>query len=137
MCVCVCVCVGGECVCVCVCRFWAVWYTGEPDRSSEEERSERSHHCQQQRRVNTQTNNKTNKLHTHVINSVDGFGLGLLLEGQQVRRMISSYVGENAEFERQFLAGELEVELTPQVCVYNFSGTVSVCMCLNIIILYT
>ena len=47
--------------------------------------------------------------------------------------MISSYVGENAEFERQFLAGELEVELTPQVCVYNFSGTVSVCMCLNIL----
>ena len=46
--------------------------------------------------------------------------------------MISSYVGENAEFERQFLAGELEVELTPQVCVYNFSGTVCVCMCLNI-----
>ena len=46
---------------------------------------------------------------------VDGFGLGLLLEGQQVKRMISSYVGENAEFERQFLSGELEVELTPQV----------------------
>ena len=46
---------------------------------------------------------------------MDGFGLGLLLEGQQVRRMISSYVGENAEFERQFLSGELEVELTPQV----------------------
>ena len=46
---------------------------------------------------------------------VDGFGLGILLEGQQVRRMISSYVGENAEFVRQFLAGELEVEFTPQV----------------------
>lgn len=48
---------------------------------------------------------------------MDGFGLGLLLEGQQVKRMISSYVGENAEFERQFLAGELEVELTPQVMI--------------------
>lgn len=47
---------------------------------------------------------------------MDGFGLGILLEGRQVKRMISSYVGENAEFERQFLAGELEVELTPQVC---------------------
>ncbi|CAI8028287.1 Succinyl-CoA:3-ketoacid coenzyme A transferase 1, mitochondrial [Geodia barretti] len=46
---------------------------------------------------------------------VDGFGLGLLLEGRQVKRMISSYVGENAEFERQFLSGALEVELTPQV----------------------
>ena len=46
---------------------------------------------------------------------MDGFGLGLLLEGRQVKRMISSYVGENAEFERQFLSGELEVELTPQV----------------------
>ena len=46
---------------------------------------------------------------------MDGFGLGLLLEGRQVKRMISSYVGENAEFERQFLSRELEVELTPQV----------------------
>jgi len=45
---------------------------------------------------------------------VDGFGLGLLLETRQVSRMISSYVGENKEFERQYLAGELEVELTPQ-----------------------
>jgi 3-oxoacid CoA-transferase subunit A len=45
---------------------------------------------------------------------VDGFGLGLLLETRQLSRMISSYVGENKEFERQFLAGELEVELTPQ-----------------------
>lgn len=46
---------------------------------------------------------------------VDNFGLGLLLKQKQIRRMISSYVGENAEFERQYLAGELEVELTPQV----------------------
>ena len=46
---------------------------------------------------------------------VDDFGLGLLLQNKQVKRMISSYVGENAEFERQFLSGELEVELTPQV----------------------
>jgi 3-oxoacid CoA-transferase subunit A len=45
---------------------------------------------------------------------VDGFGLGLLLETRQLARMISSYVGENKEFERQYLAGELEVELTPQ-----------------------
>jgi len=45
---------------------------------------------------------------------VDGFGLGILLESRQVKKMISSYVGENKEFERQFLSGELEVELTPQ-----------------------
>ena len=45
---------------------------------------------------------------------VDGFGLGLLLETRQIKRMISSYVGENKEFERQFLSGELEVELVPQ-----------------------
>ncbi|WP_198388595.1 CoA transferase subunit A, partial [Burkholderia ubonensis] len=45
---------------------------------------------------------------------VDGFGLGLLLETRQIRRMISSYVGENKEFERQYLAGELELEFTPQ-----------------------
>lgn len=48
---------------------------------------------------------------------VDNFGLGLLLNQKQVKRMISSYVGENAEFERQYLNGELEVELTPQVRV--------------------
>src|SRR3954447_17438700 len=45
---------------------------------------------------------------------VDGFGLGLLLESRQIKRMISSYVGENKEFARQFLAGELELEFTPQ-----------------------
>jgi 3-oxoacid CoA-transferase subunit A len=45
---------------------------------------------------------------------VDGFGLGLLLETRQIRKMISSYVGENKEFERQFLAGELELEFNPQ-----------------------
>uniref|UniRef100_A0A8C3G3B4 Succinyl-CoA:3-ketoacid-coenzyme A transferase n=1 Tax=Cyclopterus lumpus TaxID=8103 RepID=A0A8C3G3B4_CYCLU len=45
---------------------------------------------------------------------VDNFGLGLLLKTKQIKRMISSYVGENAEFERQYLTGELEVELTPQ-----------------------
>ena len=45
---------------------------------------------------------------------VDGFGLGLLLETRQIKRMISSYVGENKEFERQYLAGELELEFTPQ-----------------------
>ncbi|XP_054254180.1 succinyl-CoA:3-ketoacid coenzyme A transferase 1, mitochondrial isoform X2 [Indicator indicator] len=45
---------------------------------------------------------------------VDNFGLGLLLQTKQIKRMVSSYVGENAEFERQYLSGELEVELTPQ-----------------------
>ncbi|MBC7948722.1 MAG: CoA transferase subunit A [Chitinophagaceae bacterium] len=45
---------------------------------------------------------------------VDDFGIGLLLQKKQVRKMISSYVGENAEFERQLLSGELEVELIPQ-----------------------
>src|SRR5690606_17202086 len=45
---------------------------------------------------------------------VDGFGLGVLLEDRQIRKIIASYVGENALFERQMLDGELEVELTPQ-----------------------
>ncbi len=45
---------------------------------------------------------------------VDGFGLGLLLQTRQIKKMISSYVGENKEFERQFLAGELELDFTPQ-----------------------
>jgi 3-oxoacid CoA-transferase subunit A len=45
---------------------------------------------------------------------VDGYGVGVLLHGGQIKKMISSYVGENAEFERQFLSGELEVEFTPQ-----------------------
>lgn len=45
---------------------------------------------------------------------VDNFGIGLMLQGKQVKKMISSYVGENAEFERQLLSGELEVELIPQ-----------------------
>lgn len=45
---------------------------------------------------------------------VDGWGLGLLLQTRQIRKMISSYVGENKEFERQYLAGELELEFTPQ-----------------------
>lgn len=46
---------------------------------------------------------------------VDDFGLGKLLQKSLIKRMISSYVGENAEFERQYLQGELEVELVPQV----------------------
>uniref|UniRef100_A0A8C7MG28 Succinyl-CoA:3-ketoacid-coenzyme A transferase n=1 Tax=Oncorhynchus kisutch TaxID=8019 RepID=A0A8C7MG28_ONCKI len=50
---------------------------------------------------------------------VDNFGLGLLLQTKQIKRMISSYVGENIEFERQYLSGELEVELTPQVREFN------------------
>ncbi len=45
---------------------------------------------------------------------IDGIGLGTLLESRQIQKMISSYVGENAEFERQYLAGELEVEFCPQ-----------------------
>ena len=45
---------------------------------------------------------------------IDNFGLGLLLQNKQINKMISSYVGENDEFERQMLSGELEVELTPQ-----------------------
>src|ERR1700740_2358607 len=45
---------------------------------------------------------------------VDDFGIGILLKQKQVKKMISSYVGENAEFERQLLSGELEVELIPQ-----------------------
>ncbi len=45
---------------------------------------------------------------------LDGYGVGLLLQGHQVKKMISSYVGENAEFERQYLSGELEVEFSPQ-----------------------
>lgn len=45
---------------------------------------------------------------------VDDFGLGLLLQRRQIKKMIASYVGENAEFERQMLSGELEVELTPK-----------------------
>src|SRR6266480_4619684 len=45
---------------------------------------------------------------------VDDFGIGLMLKQRQVKRMISSYVGENAEFERQLLSGELEVDLIPQ-----------------------
>jgi len=45
---------------------------------------------------------------------VDDWGLGLLLQTKQIRKMISSYVGENAEFERQFMSGELELEFTPQ-----------------------
>ena len=45
---------------------------------------------------------------------VDDFGIGLMLQQKQVKKMISSYVGENAEFERQLLSGELEVELIPR-----------------------
>jgi 3-oxoacid CoA-transferase subunit A len=45
---------------------------------------------------------------------VDDFGLGILLANGQIKKMISSYVGENREFERRFISGELEVELTPQ-----------------------
>merc|ERR1712086_342562 len=60
---------------------------------------------------------KTNPKNLTVVSNnagVDDFGLGLLLQSRQIKRMISSYVGENKEFERQYLNGELEVELTPQ-----------------------
>ena len=59
---------------------------------------------------------KGTKNHTVVSNNcgVDNFGLGLMLNNRQIKRMISSYVGENKEFERQYLSGELEVELIPQ-----------------------
>ncbi len=59
---------------------------------------------------------KENKELTCISNNagIDDFGLGLLLQKRQIKKMISSYVGENAEFERQMLSGELEVELTPQ-----------------------
>jgi acyl CoA:acetate/3-ketoacid CoA transferase alpha subunit len=52
---------------------------------------------------------------------VDDFGLGQLLQTKQVTRMISSYVGENKNFEKQYLTGELEVELTPQVDIFLLS----------------
>jgi len=55
--------------------------------------------------------------HLTVVNNnagVDDFGIGVLLKSRQVRKMIATYVGENKEFERQYLAGELEVELVPQ-----------------------
>lgn len=61
----------------------------------------------------------------HFLSRVDNFGLGLLLRTKQIKRMVSSYVGENAEFERQYLSGELEVELTPQVRIFLcFSFTI-------------
>jgi len=60
--------------------------------------------------------NKGTKSLTVVSNNcgIDGFGLGILLEDKQIKKMVSSYVGENALFEKQLLNGELEVELTPQ-----------------------
>ena len=56
----------------------------------------------------------------NIILGVDDFGLGLLLKQKQIKRMISSYVGENKEFEKQYLSGQLEVELTPQVRFFQF-----------------
>ena len=50
---------------------------------------------------------------------VDNFGLGLLLKRKQIKKMISSYVGENEEFERQMLSGELEVDLIPQGTLFE------------------
>jgi len=64
----------------------------------------------------TTIKNKGTKGLTVVSNNcgVDNFGLGLLLQDRQIKKIIASYVGENAEFERQMMAGELDVELTPQ-----------------------
>lgn len=61
--------------------------------------------------------NKGTKDLTVVSNNagVEDFGLGILLKAYRIKRMIASYVGENPEFERQYLSGKLEVELTPQV----------------------
>lgn len=61
--------------------------------------------------------NKGTKDLTVVSNNagVEDFGLGILLKAHRIKRMIASYVGENPEFERQYLSGQLEVELTPQV----------------------
>ena len=70
---------------------------------------------------------------------VDDFGLGLLLKQQQVKRMISSYVGENKEFERQYLSGQLEVELTPQVdlpLIYIFGKCFLYCYSTKLMIFY-
>jgi len=53
---------------------------------------------------------------------VDGFGLGQLLESRQIKKMISSYVGENKEFERQYLSGELTLEFTPKARWLSGSG---------------
>lgn len=55
---------------------------------------------------------------------VDNFGLGKLLKQKKISKVIASYVGENSEFEQQYLNGELTVELTPQVCRFNdlFNG---------------
>lgn len=50
---------------------------------------------------------------------VEDFGLGILLKAHRIKRMIASYVGENPEFERQYLSGQLEVELTPQVTLHE------------------
>ena len=50
----------------------------------------------------------------NAMKGVDDFGLGILLKEKRIKRMIASYVGENVEFERQYLSGQLELELTPQ-----------------------
>ena len=62
---------------------------------------------------------------------VDNFGLGFLLHTRQIKKMISSYVGENAEFERQVLAGELEIDLVPQGTLAERirAGGAGICHC--------
>ena len=76
-------------------RLWPVWHSRGADRCA----------ARQWRQGLTVISNNA---------GVDGFGLGQLLETRQIKKMISSYVGENKEFERQFLAGELELEFNPQ-----------------------
>lgn len=56
-----------------------------------------------------------------IFGRVDDFGLGVMLKSGQIKKMISSYVGENEEFEQQYLTGGLEVELTPQASTQNGS----------------
>ncbi|VDD95809.1 unnamed protein product [Enterobius vermicularis] len=56
---------------------------------------------------------------------VDNFGVGLLLQNKRVKRMISSYIGENSEFTKQYLQGEVELELTPQV-YYRFAFSLNI-----------
>ena len=82
---------------------------------------------------------KVNKL-TVVSNNcgVDNFGLGLLLKQRQISHVIASYVGENAEFERQYLSGEILLELTPQGTLAERirAGNKIICICCNLYFCY-
>jgi len=84
----------------------------EPDQGPARPRLQGIDHCEQQLRVRCGGLESCLPCPVH---SLEDAGLGLLLKNKQIKRMIASYVGENAEFERQYLSGELEVELVPQV----------------------